>query len=314
MISGSNLTNGHGIGSNPQTASVSPSASALILVSIVQTENSTPNPPTPSISGCGMTWTQIINYNPFADVRITVFRGQSAVPSAGAISITRGGDTNGDTYWSVDQFTGVYDDSANNGAAVIIQHQENNITGNSTGLTVSLAALQNASDASFGIILNKGGHPPTPGSNFTQLSDYVGIINAEWAINQTEVNWTWSYNAANYLAAALEILANTTTTSTSTTSTSSSTSTSTTTTSTSTSTTTTSTSTSTTTTITSTSTTTTSTSSTTTSTSTTTTSTSTSSSTSTTTTLTSTSTSSSTSTSTSTTITIGLRFIVEKVR
>lgn len=134
------------------TASVTPTANALILIAVGMTVAASPTPTLTSVVGNGITYTQIDTTVPGART-IALFRGMAASPTAGAITITAP-STLTSCYWTVAQFTGV-DTSGTNGSGAIVQ----TINGKpASSLTPSQAftTTPNAANAGFGAIITAG--------------------------------------------------------------------------------------------------------------------------------------------------------------
>lgn len=176
-VIGTNLTAGSDVdgGSASTTASVSPTANNLILLTVASRTGITANPNQPTATGNGLTWvvvnTVIYDASSSSRRRITVFRALGASPSAGAISISFGGQNQTDIGWSVDSFSS--DTSGTNGSGAIVQSTTNkDETGTATSLTVTLAAFGNAGNATFGGFgISDSGVTKTAGSGFTKLGD-----------------------------------------------------------------------------------------------------------------------------------------------
>lgn len=106
--------------SNFATASVSPSADALILAGLYTQSFSTP-PATPSVaSGLGLTWVQIATYNiDGTAVRLTVFGAVAGgSPGSGAITFSCGGEDTDFAGWCISECTGITGLSTVAGAVV----------------------------------------------------------------------------------------------------------------------------------------------------------------------------------------------------
>jgi hypothetical protein len=151
-IAFSNLTTGNSItdATSYNTASITPTANALVLVSVIARQVANPAV-TPSLSGCGLTWTVVesCNYGLAAGSllrRHTVFAGRGGSPSTGALTIDFGTDTQARIAWSVDQATGVAPGDA---LAAIAQSEINSQEDPAGDLTVNLGAFLHASNATF---------------------------------------------------------------------------------------------------------------------------------------------------------------------
>jgi len=196
-----NLTSGAGSGTSANTASISPAANKLILVSVRNGLAGTPNEPT--ITGASMTWVKIATAFDGVNNRVTIFRGLSASPSSGALTIDCGGQSQSAIGWSVDQFTGI-DISGTNGSGAIVQSNTATLNGSASSITVTLSAFGSSNNATYGAAF-WGPEGPTAGANFTSLAG-ASNMTAQWANNpQTSVNWTFGSNSSQGDAVAVEI-------------------------------------------------------------------------------------------------------------
>jgi len=208
-ITGTNLTQGSGgAGTSWTTASITPTANNLVLVSI-ETASGTPGKIT-SITGCGLTWVEVGNHQSATSTGewLTVYRGMGASPTTGVLTLNSSATVTPE--WSVDQFANV-NQSGTNGSGAIVQIVFNDANGTQTGITATLAALANANNAAFGFVEWGGGTTVTKGGSFTLLAaqqgSQFGYKNSEYAINQTAVNWTWGSGSNWSQAVAIEIAA-----------------------------------------------------------------------------------------------------------
>jgi hypothetical protein len=193
-ILATNLTSGSlGTAASVNTASITPQSDTLILVSVSSVNSVSTTPNIPTVTGCGMTWTQVntINQNTVNQrIRITLFRGVSASPSTGVLTIDYAGQAQLATDASVNKFVNT-DITGTNAANAIVQTQTGSITTGTT-LNVTLGAFANAANATFGCGMDNGAQTINAGANMTSLS-FTGYQMAEWANNnQTSVNWTWA--------------------------------------------------------------------------------------------------------------------------
>lgn len=198
-VVGSNLTNNvsETDANSYATASVTPTANNLILLTVVNRSGDSVNTK-PTATGNGLTWVEIasVNFDIVGTSRrtVTVFRAMGASPSAGAITIDFAGVTQTDCLWSVDQFSGT-DTSGTNGSGAIVQSATVIESDGST--LVTLAAFGSADNATFGAFGDSSALVMTVGSGFTQLgrknsTNSAGII-TEWrADNDTSVDATGS--------------------------------------------------------------------------------------------------------------------------
>lgn len=192
----SNKNNG---ASSITTASISPTANKLILVSVYNQNNTTSTAPTPTVSGASMTWTQVTTK---ADdnagtgghyARVTVFRALSASPGSGTLTIDCTSTQDG-IHYSIDEFTNTKT-SGTNGADAIAQSTSNGGT-TGTSLTVTLSAFSDSNNATYGAFGINASTASTVGSGFTSLSTNgvgTGRSHTEWKnTNDTSVDVTWA--------------------------------------------------------------------------------------------------------------------------
>lgn len=193
------------------TASISPSANKLVLVAVMSAFAG--GPTTPTVSGAGMTWTQVAT-DTVANTRLTIFRALDASPGSGALTIDFGAESEQRIAWSISEFDGI-DTGGTNGANAIVQTASNTIvyTVASTGITVTLAAFGKASNATFGVVgMRAGGNPAiTEGTGFTELGEAttgaeLGRIETQWRNdNDTSVDWTWASTLSDIVGIAIEL-------------------------------------------------------------------------------------------------------------
>lgn len=216
------------------TASISPAANKLILLTVwtFATTASTPFFDPTSVTGNGLTWTLVAGQDHFPDdpnfpttgmhSRVSVYRAVGSSPTTGAITIAYTGTQPDGCAWSVTQFTGA-DVTGTNGANAIVQAvtKQSAPTWPATALSMTLATLGNASNATFGAFAGPWDSATasaaivmTPGSGYTKLSS-GGAIWSYW-MNEvklpgsTTVNCTCSPSAQDLGGVAIEIKAATT--------------------------------------------------------------------------------------------------------
>ena len=178
------------------TASITPSANKLVLAAVFAAK--TGGSVTPTLSGNGLTWVQVGTDTVSTGVyRTTVFRAMGASPSAGAVTIDFGADTQVRCGWIISEFTNI-NTSGTNGSGAIVQSVTNTTTtGNS--LIVTLAAFGDANNATFGGfgIVSDTPTTVTPGTGFTEIAELnIGaddqFIQTEWRNNNdTTVDASW---------------------------------------------------------------------------------------------------------------------------
>lgn len=188
------------------TASITPNKNKLIVVVIRSHVKSGLSPNTPTCSGCGLTWTNVVSRQATsgdASHRITAFRAMGS-PSSGTLTFDFAGQTQNEAVWSVVEFSNVVV-TGSNGADAVVQVNTNDVSGSS--LTVTLSAFSNSKNVAYGVSsLNALSATITKGGNFTELNTFstYDSIESEWAVNQTSVNWTAS-GSSTFMGIAIEI-------------------------------------------------------------------------------------------------------------
>ena len=206
QASGSSPTGGS---ASFNTAYITPPANKLVIISVYNAVASgTPNAPT--LSGCGGSWQQIGTYLDSVNGlhRVTMFRDVIASPSLGYLTASFSSQTQASWGWSVDYFTGASMSGAHGADAIVQYVATNSSVGASTGFTINLATLSNANNAAYGFIRNNNSVTIVKGSSFSALSN-SSYNEAEYAINQTAINWTWANTSLFSMAFAIEITAKT---------------------------------------------------------------------------------------------------------
>lgn len=191
------LTNGaSGSANSSPTASISPAANKLVLVTVFSARGSGGNIATPSVSGCNITWTQVETRTAnSANWRITLFRGLGTSPTEGVLSITFGGQTQDQGIgWIVDQISPVIT-SGTNGSDAVPQSTSGVATGaTNTGITMNLSAFTRNGSGAYGVVATQGTNI-TAGSGFT-LSGSATITAGKMASEfsnspDNSVDFTW---------------------------------------------------------------------------------------------------------------------------
>jgi len=215
-ITASNLTTGNAASvTSTTTASISPTANALVIVSVASRNFTGAGPATvPTVTGASGTWVQIATVSDgSAGARtVTLFRDLSASPGSGILTIDFAGVNQGSVGWSIDQLQGT-DTTGTNGSGAIVQTGSlNPATGTTTSGLITLSAFGSANNAAYGFIRNSGAVTIVVGSGFTSLANFMtagGEHVAEWKLNDNTVDWTWASQSVTSVAIAAEIKAST---------------------------------------------------------------------------------------------------------
>lgn len=153
-VVGSNLTTNSSTtdGTSFATASITPTADALIMVAVVGTVGTGTTLTPTSVIGNGITYSAVTNGANVAGARTGyLYSGMSASPTAGAITISMSGAVSWTScLWSVTQFTGT-DTSGTNGSGAIVQAM-NAKPANTLTPSVAFTTTPNAANAGFGAI------------------------------------------------------------------------------------------------------------------------------------------------------------------
>jgi hypothetical protein len=206
---------------NYQTASISPTANALVLLFVTNTRPPFPGgaATTPTATGNGLQWVSVesIAFGGLNDRRLTCFRAMAAAPAAGQVTIDFGGVAQDFCAWSIFQYDNV-DGGGTAGSAAIAQNDA--ITGGGVSLTATLVPSANpALGVSVGAIaldlLADPQRPVSPGAGFTEIDELRPEQTfGKGATLQTQdattfipgVSWSWT-GAENAAAIVLEIKA-----------------------------------------------------------------------------------------------------------
>lgn len=201
-ISAANLTNN---GSDTDatsyaTASVSPTANLLELLAVHNGDAATP-PPTPTVTGCNLTWVQVATVLFGDDLavhrRLTLFRAMGASPTTGALTIDFAGATEAGCAWSLDEFTNA-DTSGTNGSGAIVQSPTNkSATSGVSSLTVTLSTYGDATNRGYSVFCHVTSEATTPRTNWTELADKSGLVSPN-----TGLETQWSNVAADEATAS----------------------------------------------------------------------------------------------------------------
>lgn len=215
-VSGTNLTSAADVdgGTTSTTASITPTGNDLVIACVAHQVLSG-TVATPTLSGNGITWTQVATRTDTGVLRrITLFRGMVASPTTGAVTIDFGGQSQLRSGWNIVQFSGI-DTGGSDGSAAVVQSATNAQSDASpqTGITVTLAAFGSTDNATFGCLrygASASGANLTEGSGFTSLAEVASTSSyaSEYkASNDTSVDWTWDSSSTFSQAIAIEIKA-----------------------------------------------------------------------------------------------------------
>lgn len=201
LTSGNNANNQ----SSYATASVTPTANRLVLVSI-RNQGGPPTTAVNTVTGNSLTYVSVRSQENDT-TRASVYRALGASPAAGAITIDFNGVNQGNCAWVVSEFTGM-DTGGANGSAAVVQSADNTAT-SATSLTVTLAAFGQSNNATYGAFANAVDAAVTQGSGFTLVADVTsetaqGHLGVEFRADpDTSVDMSGS--SSNWVGIAIEI-------------------------------------------------------------------------------------------------------------
>lgn len=159
------------------TASISPGANKLILCAISSRRGDSIQPLPPSVSGCSLTWVQVISVDwdttTVTMKTITVFRAMGSSPTTGSITFDFGTESQTNVNWIVDEFDGINTGGTNGSDAVVQAVFTNYQPANVSPIVVNFAPFSRPDNAAWGLGCDSASSQPTVGANFTQLG-YTG--------------------------------------------------------------------------------------------------------------------------------------------
>src|SRR5262245_42504805 len=122
-----------------QTATVQPGSNSLILLFVLsrkQFGGETPTVPIPT--GNGLTWKQVETVSPDGERRLTCFRGMSAAPTSGPITLSFNGETQDHIGWAVIEYDDVDSTSPDGDSAFVRSTTATNSDNFNTALAVPI--------------------------------------------------------------------------------------------------------------------------------------------------------------------------------
>jgi hypothetical protein len=153
------------------TGSWTPTANRLVLACVENARTGTPT--TPTLSGNGLTWTQVATYvNDTVDpqFRLTVFVAKTGgSPSAGAVTASFGGVSQIGGSIIVDELDAAYLSGTDLDA--IVQNKTGSVDTTGTSESITLDSGITSGNASYGAIFTQHANAITPGNSHTTLGD-----------------------------------------------------------------------------------------------------------------------------------------------
>ncbi len=190
------------------TASITPSADSLILITIATSAHA--GSVTPTVTGNGITYALVVE-NVEGSRYLGLFRGLNASPSASLVTFDFGADVQNECVWSVDEWSG-HDTGGTNGADAIVQSDSTGTGNQVSNWTTTLSSFADATNVAYGAIyIHQRATSQTPGSGFTELVDYqLSEGNVTWGTEWMEgegtaVSHSWSGGGSVCNSLACEI-------------------------------------------------------------------------------------------------------------
>lgn len=178
------------------SGSWTPTANAFLRITVVNHDSVSATAPTPTLSGNGLTWVQVLTslLGTGSKKRLTTFRSMGASPTTGATTADFAGVSQDNVLILVSECTGT-DTSGTNGSGAVVQAVDGDNPNSSTTCTATLAAFGSANNSTLGSFAIVDASTITVGAGFTQLNtNTVGsaIRNfQEWQLaNDTTVDAT----------------------------------------------------------------------------------------------------------------------------
>jgi len=195
-----NLTSGNDTAPSPlteaTTASISPSANAVIIVSCWNQDGGLETPPQkPTVSGLSFSFTEINTRVETYDRITSWWAPTGGSPGSGTITFDTTGQDQENFSWIIDQVTG-----SDTSTPIVQNVAADGGDASGTSLSITLAAFSDVNNGTYGAFggSNDTGNC-TPGSGFAELADIThtdagyGIRATEWRNdNDTSVDITYS--------------------------------------------------------------------------------------------------------------------------
>jgi hypothetical protein len=185
------LTSGSSSDPGVNTAVITPTANALVLVGGIGLTSNTGM----TVAGNSLTYVNVGSVSIVGPRVLNLFRALGGAPTAGAVNISYTDSGTSNQGWFIAEVTEV-DTSGVDGSGAIVQSATATAGSSVTSLTVTLGAFGGAANGTFGLLGTRdpvGGY--TPGVGFTQIANVntvVSTVAAQWRTdNSTDVSCTW---------------------------------------------------------------------------------------------------------------------------
>lgn len=174
-------SNSNVVASSYGTAAITVGAGQIILIAVGSSDNAGGNPNIPTLSGNGMSFTQIGDSIRFGTSnRLTVFRGVGT-GQTGSITMDFGGQSQGRCFWTVIQGTTIKAGGVNGADAIVQSASDSGDTGK-TSYSITLAAFASVNNATFACVFKNASNNVAPGGSMIELGESENgfVIESNW--------------------------------------------------------------------------------------------------------------------------------------
>lgn len=193
-------------GSSFATASITPTAGSIQYAGI--THHQAGGQPTPTLSGCSLTWVQEETQVLGTTRRLTVFRA-FGTPTAGAVTIDFAGATQTSCGWSIVECAGA--SPPGTAGAVATRQSVPATAASATSATSTLGRIEHAKNVHLCFVALSVNTAITPGTGFAELGAAGGVgvastairIQSMWKVNTLVCNP--SFASADVATISLEV-------------------------------------------------------------------------------------------------------------
>ena len=154
------------------TASITPTANALILVDIWASSNAGGTTTVVSVTGCGLTWVQDSTTAVSGGKRLRRWRSMGASPTTGPLSVTFSADQK-QFIWHVVEISGC-DISGTNGSGAFAQASVTPTPTSATSIDATISPTA-ANNAIVGVFEDDSGTTMNPDTGYTNLTKQTGL-------------------------------------------------------------------------------------------------------------------------------------------
>lgn len=189
------------------TASIAPTANQLVLAAVIS--RGTGAEETPTLTGNGLTYTEVLSVASGTTIRVTVYRAMGAAPSAGTVAIAFGSPQTL-AGWSFTEYDGV-DTGGTHGSAAVVQ----SIGASGTG-TAGTADFTNpfgdaVNNATYSALTHNNGAATAVEGSFTELSDTAveaaAALQVMWLLGEDQTPAPTWVGSVEFAQVAIEIKA-----------------------------------------------------------------------------------------------------------